>query len=92
MPPSDNLQKTKRHWNLNKELLRPERFFMFAVFAFKIKVGFNGFERNEIKLTVNETVKRNVGEKDGKAPTTADGAKADMEEEGKSGICYVQTL
>ena len=37
-------------------------------------------------------VKRNVGEKDGKAPTTADGAKADKEEEGRNGICYVQTL
>lgn len=34
-------------------------------------------------------VKRNVGEKDGKASTTADGAK---EEEGRNGICYVQTL
>ena len=37
-------------------------------------------------------VKRNVGEKDGKAPTTADGAKADKKEEGRNGICYVQTL
>ena len=37
-------------------------------------------------------VKRNVGEKDGKAPTTADGAKADKEEEGRNGTCYVQTL
>ena len=37
-------------------------------------------------------VKRNVGEKDGKALTTADGAKTDKEEEGRNGICYVQTL
>ena len=37
-------------------------------------------------------VKRNVGEKDGKAPTTADGANADKEEEGRNGIFYVQTL
>ena len=28
---------------------------MFALFAFKIKVGFNGFEKNAIKLTVNKT-------------------------------------
>ena len=37
-------------------------------------------------------VKRNVGEKDGKAPTTADGAKRDKKEKGTNGICYVQTL
>lgn len=37
-------------------------------------------------------VKRNVGEKDGKAPTIADGANADKEEEGRNGNCYVQTL
>ena len=37
-------------------------------------------------------VKRSVGKKDGKAPTIAAGAKADKEEEGRNGICYVQTL
>ena len=56
MPPSDNLQKTKRYWDLNKELLSPESVLMFALFAFnKIKVGFNGFKKNAIKLTVNKT-------------------------------------
>ena len=37
-------------------------------------------------------VKRNVRKKYGKAPTIADGAKTDKEEEGRNGICYVQTL
>ena len=37
-------------------------------------------------------VKRNVRKKYGKAPTIADGAKADKEEEGRNDICYVQTL
>lgn len=43
-------------------------------------------------ISYSGAVKRNVGEKDGKAPTSADGANADKEEEGKNGICYVQTL